>query len=495
MYIGCGNFSFAEIPGDFTYKIGVSGTLQSLTKEEKEIIQGYGIQRLAYAPSIFGGSRCNASAGGKSQITFYEPATWFLNITQAIGDKIAARRAVLVFFETIEVLKEFSKYLTSKNLKHQILSEDEEFKESVVKQSTATETITLCTRVFGRGVDFIVRDPKTKDGGGVHVIQTFIATSEAEQIQIKGRAARQGDPGSHEFILSHPYLKKYYGTTEGQPQNSGFENFDHDNQLTRQEKEDKMNKLRDVLYGNQVKELGKRREKALEAHKLTKAYYKSLLGFDGTPEKRDEVISMLMEINKGNVTSAGVKYHLYFCLDESFSMKGQPWTELLDAVSAFISKRIECCNTNGCPVQDLVTVVNYSTDARVVIDSEPITTDLVQHITFKGGLTNFSAGLSLVMDCITNSSPQTSGFVPCVVFMSDGGCAPGNGTTEMASIIQQYPTAQVFVIGFGAGCNRPTLTELADLGKGTFYFSADGAQLKDEFKKVSETISGGYYVN
>jgi len=73
--------------------------------------------------------------------------------------------------------------------------------------------------------------------------------------------------------------------------------------------------------------------------------------------------------------------------------------------------------------------------------------------------------------------------------MSDGGCS--NGDIEMEAIIQQTPNIQVFVIGFGSGCDRPRMTRLAEKGKGHFYFGADGTQLKGEFEKVSIKISGG----
>lgn len=492
MYLGCGNFSFAEIPGDFTYKMGVSGTLQSLTTQEKKIIQDYGIQRLAYAPSIYGGSRCNASSGGKSEITIYEPANWFLNITQAIKDKTQAGRAVLVFFENLDILNNFSNFLKGKNISFQVLTEKEEFKETIIKQSTASKMVTLCTRPFGRGVDFIVRDPTTKSNGGVHVIQTFVAMSEAEQIQIKGRAARQGDPGSHEFILSHPNLKQYLGSTEGQPANTGFDDFAHDNQLTRNEKEVKLVRLRDALYEIQVKELDKKRANALKAHNLTKQFYSNLLSFDNTPGMRDEIISLLMKLNEGSVTSAGAKYHLYFCLDESGSMAGSPWRDLLNAVEAFINKRIECCNANGCPVEDVVTVVNYASSARVVFSSQAISPSLVQNITFMSGGTDFAAGLYTIKTCIEQTTPQSSGYVPCLIFMSDGGCS--NGDKEMVAIAKAWPNIKVFVIGFSSGCDRPRMTALAEQGKGQFFFGADGTQLKGEFERVSVKISGGEMV-
>jgi len=48
-------------------------------------------------------------------------------------------------------------------------------KERIVRDATVPGKITLCTRAFGRGVDFQVRDPTVAGKGGVHVVQTFMA--------------------------------------------------------------------------------------------------------------------------------------------------------------------------------------------------------------------------------------------------------------------------------------------------------------------------------
>ena len=57
-------------------------------------------------------------------------------------------------------------------------------------------------RSFGRGVDFIINDDKVIANEGVHVIQTFLSLQLSEEVQIKGRCARQGQKGSYSLILS-----------------------------------------------------------------------------------------------------------------------------------------------------------------------------------------------------------------------------------------------------------------------------------------------------
>lgn len=66
------------------------------------------------------------------------------------------------------------------------------------------------TKLFGRGTDFIVIDESIfKIGeGGLHVIQSFISTENSEQIQIQGRTARQGDPGTYILIAKTSDLER-----------------------------------------------------------------------------------------------------------------------------------------------------------------------------------------------------------------------------------------------------------------------------------------------
>jgi hypothetical protein len=76
--------------------------------------------------------------------------------------------------------------------------------------------------------------------------------------------------------------------------------------------------------------------------------------------------------------------------------------------------------------------------------------------------------------------------------MSDGGCSGScDGTKEMEELHKIYPELLVFVVGFGSGCDRNTLNNLANKAGGQFFFGVDGAQLKSEFQKVSVEISGG----
>ncbi len=68
--------------------------------------------------------------------------------------------------------------------------------------------------MLGRGTDFVCHDETVINNGGIHVIQTFLSEELSEEVQIKGRSARQGDPGSYAMILLDHSLEKFLITLE-----------------------------------------------------------------------------------------------------------------------------------------------------------------------------------------------------------------------------------------------------------------------------------------
>jgi preprotein translocase subunit SecA len=54
---------------------------------------------------------------------------------------------------------------------------------------------------FGRGTDFVIRNDKIKEKGGLHIIQAFLSLDESEEVQIKGRTARQNGQGSYDCVI------------------------------------------------------------------------------------------------------------------------------------------------------------------------------------------------------------------------------------------------------------------------------------------------------
>jgi len=214
--IVCGNFSFAEIPKQFSFIMGVTGTLKTLTKPERKVIEGtYNIRKNTYSPSVFGAN--NFTFNPREDVSIENEHDYYNRIAREVNDKLRGnhgkKRAVLVFFESALKLEECKASKAFDNLRDKIIYLTEEAlpqeKDSVIKRAPCSGQVTFLTKTFGRGTDFVVNDQDVSTSGGLHVIQTFVSDELSEEVQIKGRTARQGDYGSYSMILLESSLEKF----------------------------------------------------------------------------------------------------------------------------------------------------------------------------------------------------------------------------------------------------------------------------------------------
>ncbi|CAF2071576.1 unnamed protein product [Rotaria magnacalcarata] len=213
--IKCGSFSYAEIPHQFNFIMGVTGTLDTLNRSEKKIMEDiYKIDNKTFTPSVFGENKLTFIK--EKDVKIENNNGYFNAIKSEIGNKLAGssgKRAVLVFFESATKLREFYESKELETIKNSVLILTEEAnseeKETIIKRATESGQITLFTRTFGRGTDFICYEESVKVGGGTHVIQTFLSEKYSEEKQIKGRTARQGDCGSYSMLLLDQDLEKF----------------------------------------------------------------------------------------------------------------------------------------------------------------------------------------------------------------------------------------------------------------------------------------------
>jgi hypothetical protein len=230
MQVNCGSFSYAEIPHRFQAIMGVTGTLKTLSNAEKGIIQqNYQIKQNTYIPSIFGK---NKRQFRKEADTKIENGDDYVHvIVDEIENRLCGssdKRAVMVFFETKKRLMDFyhsDAFSSHKNDRTLILTEEvtASEKEDIIRMATSSGRISLFTRLFGRGTDFVCYDQRVLRNAGVHVIQTFLSEEVSEEIQIKGRCARQGDSGSYSMVLCDKDLERFSVREEDveQARNSG----------------------------------------------------------------------------------------------------------------------------------------------------------------------------------------------------------------------------------------------------------------------------------
>jgi hypothetical protein len=130
-----------------------------------------------------------------------------VNQVNAYKDK----RPVLVFFKDVDALDTFFKTSHCQPLSPVLLdprvTSDRDRTVSIAMSGAGV--VTLLTRDFGRGTDFMCSDDDVRRDGGVHVIQTFLSEELAEELQIKGRTARQDNPGSYCMVLNAPALADF----------------------------------------------------------------------------------------------------------------------------------------------------------------------------------------------------------------------------------------------------------------------------------------------
>ena len=92
--------------------------------------------------------------------------------------------------------------LTLRKIQHNVLNAKLHQKEAdIVAKAGQSSTVTIATNMAGRGTD-IKLSPEVKAAGGLAIIGTERHESRRVDRQLRGRAGRQGDPGSSVFFVS-----------------------------------------------------------------------------------------------------------------------------------------------------------------------------------------------------------------------------------------------------------------------------------------------------
>lgn len=113
-----------------------------------------------------------------------------------------AGRPVLVGTTSVEISELLSKMLRMRGIKHNVLNAKQHAREAeIVAHAGEASTVTIATNMAGRGTD-IKLGPGVKEAGGLAIIGTERHDSRRVDRQLRGRAGRQGDPGSSVFYVS-----------------------------------------------------------------------------------------------------------------------------------------------------------------------------------------------------------------------------------------------------------------------------------------------------
>ncbi len=124
----------------------------------------------------------------------------------AVADEIVklteAGRPVLVGTTSVEISELLSRMLKLRGIKHNVLNAKLHQREAdIVAEAGQAGTVTIATNMAGRGTD-IKLGAGVKESGGLAIVGTERHESRRVDRQLRGRAGRQGDPGSSQFFVS-----------------------------------------------------------------------------------------------------------------------------------------------------------------------------------------------------------------------------------------------------------------------------------------------------
>ncbi len=123
-------------------------------------------------------------------------------VIDRIVDLSKAGRSVLVGTTDVETSELLSRMLRMRGIRHNVLNAKEHAREAeIVAQAGQTSAVTIATNMAGRGTDIKLSED-VKKAGGLAIIGTERHDSRRVDRQLRGRAGRQGDPGSSTFYVS-----------------------------------------------------------------------------------------------------------------------------------------------------------------------------------------------------------------------------------------------------------------------------------------------------
>lgn len=126
----------------------------------------------------------------------------FNAVIDKINELTKAGRPVLVGTTSVEVSELLSRMLKMRNIKHNVLNAKQHAREAeIVAEAGRAGSVTIATNMAGRGTDIKLREG-VREAGGLAIIGTERHDSRRVDRQLRGRAGRQGDPGSSNFYVS-----------------------------------------------------------------------------------------------------------------------------------------------------------------------------------------------------------------------------------------------------------------------------------------------------
>ena len=137
-----------------------------------------------------------------NDVIYKNEAGKFRAVVKEVKESHAKGQPVLIGTVSIEKSEKLSKMLQKEGIKHEVLNAKQHEKEAeIISGAGQYGAVTIATNMAGRGTDIVLGEG-VPELGGLHIIGTERHESRRIDNQLRGRCARQGDPGSSKFFLS-----------------------------------------------------------------------------------------------------------------------------------------------------------------------------------------------------------------------------------------------------------------------------------------------------
>ncbi len=172
---------------------GMTGTAKT---EEQELVDIYAMDVMSVPPN-----KPNQRQD-LSDVVYKSVKGKFNAVVSEIAERHKVGQPILVGTTSIEKSEYLSSLLKARGISHQVLNAKHHEREAeIVSHAGEPNLVTIATNMAGRGTDILL-GPGVADVGGLHIIGTERHESRRIDNQLRGRAGRQGDPGSSQFYLS-----------------------------------------------------------------------------------------------------------------------------------------------------------------------------------------------------------------------------------------------------------------------------------------------------
>jgi len=172
---------------------GMTGTASTEAQEFKEVYKLDVLEIPTYRPC------CRRDDHDEIYMTEREKYNAILKVVRTVHEQ---GRPILIGTESVEVSEKLSRIFKQNGLEHTVLNAKQNDREAeIIAQAGKRGVITIATNMAGRGTD-IKLEPGIAELGGLYVLGTTRHQSRRTDRQLRGRSARQGDPGTSKFYIS-----------------------------------------------------------------------------------------------------------------------------------------------------------------------------------------------------------------------------------------------------------------------------------------------------